>query len=1728
MFNRRAPFGFGIVDDEARRRRRPSRARRGPKAAVAALEPRLLLSAAPIISEFLASNGGGLADEDGDLSDWIELYNAGDEAVDLAGWSLTDDPEDLREWVFPTTVLEPGGFLVVFASDKDRAVAGAELHANFKLGASGDFLALVRPDQTIASAFAPTYPPQSNDVSYGATFDTARLVAPGATAAVKVPTDGALEGAWNSESYAPDGSWTVGPTGVGYGLLQPGFSVRFVRANAPVATLAAADAVLASPASQTAATATAADVVNYLGLGAPGHFLNDGPFPTQTSLFVVNDFVVDATAAVTIPHAGAWTFNVNSDDGFRLTLERDGQVVTSQFDGQRGASDTLQTFQLQAGRYQLRLTGYNSVGGAALELSAAAGAFATFDPGAFRLVGDTAGGGLAAGRPATDDSGSTTVATDVGAAMRGVDAAAYVRIPFDVADPAAFDALTLLMRYSDGFVAYVNGVEVAAANAPAAPTFDSTATAVRAGDPNVAQSFNLTPYRSLLHPGTNLLAIRGLNASADDDEFLVLPELLGSTAHPDRFGYFAAPTPGGPNSLAYAGTIAPVRAGVERGFFTSPFTVSLSTATAGAEIRYTLDGSEPTATRGQVYTGPLTIASTTVLRFGAFAPGWLSPAAGTETYVFPADVARQSADGAPPPGWPAGPVNGQVFDYGMDPRIVDDPTYGPMLQAALKAVPTISITTDLANLLDPAAGIYVNGYQSGRDWERPASVELINPDGSPGFQIDAGLRLRGSNSGSGENPKHSFRLFFRGEYGASSLDFPLFGSEGVDSFDKLDLRTAQNYSWSFEGDPDNNFIAEVFARDSMRDLGQPYTRSRFYQLYLNGQYWGLYQSEERPGADFAASYLGGDADDYDVIKTESGPYVIEATDGNLDAWRRLWDAVAGPDQLDLSQNANYYKLQGENPDGSPNPNYENLVDVDNLIDYMLVTLYGGNLDGPISALLGNQAPNNFFAIRDRTGAGGGFKFIQRDAESTLLDVNENRNGPYPAGQDFARFNPQYLHQQLMANAEYRQRFADLALKAFGPGGALSPEAAQARFQAEADQIQLAIVAESARWGDAQRPDDPLTRADWQAAVDRVLNDYMPHRTAIVWDQLRAAGLYPNVAAPSFLVDGVPSAGGPVPRGSTATIAAAAGTIYYTVDGSDPRLPGGAVGPGAIAFAGGTVNLPRTTTLTARVLQNGVWSAAARARFQTGVPAAAGNLAVTEINYNPAPGPEADDEQLFEFVELRNVGNQEIDLAGVRFTEGIAFDFTGSAIASLAPGEYVVIVKDPKAFAARFGTGVPVAGAYDGSLSNGGETITVVDATGATIESFTYGDKQPWPKSADGGGATLVRVDPLADPDAADDWRASDVPGGTPGNADSIPPTMSGLGDRAISQGSTLDLAFTVGDAETPAAALVVLASSDNPALLPAGALVPGGSGTSRTLRIAPNPGASGSAAITITVVDGDGAVARRTFRLDVTPVDLPPVMAPIADVTIHAGETAAAIASAVDPEGRPVAYYLTADSPTGANLIPNTGAFYWTAAADLAPGRYVFTVAAFDGAQYATTPLVVVVTPPEPAPTPEPTPAPVLATSATFSTTIRGTTVALAFSGPLTPWEAGDANRYIVILAGPDGRFDTRDDRLLWPIPASYDPASGVVTLASPLRIPPAMRFRVAIPDGALRDAWGRALDGDRDGRPGGGLVIELGGRPAPRPVPVPRPTPIPRPTPQPVPRPALGMMRQAASSFRR
>ena len=233
----------------------------------------------------------------------------------------------------------------------------------------------------------------------------------------------------------------------------------------------------------------------------------------------------------------------------------------------------------------------------------------------------------------------------------------------------------------------------------------------------------------------------------------------------------------------------------------------------------------------------------------------------THTYLFISQVGVSTTS-----PWPrlASPLRDRrrfspihAMDYGLDPQRDRRPTY--LLVDAFEAIPSISLSTELEHLFDEDSGIYVNPMEHGAEWERPASLEIIDPNNTHEVQAGMGLRIRGGWSRHYNNPKHAFRFFFRSEYGDAKLSFALFEDEGANEFDKVDLRTAQNYSWSFKSTAgqENTFLRDVFSRDLQLSLGQPATRSRYYHLWINGVYWGLYRPR-RAEARFAETYFGGE------------------------------------------------------------------------------------------------------------------------------------------------------------------------------------------------------------------------------------------------------------------------------------------------------------------------------------------------------------------------------------------------------------------------------------------------------------------------------------------------------------------------------------------------------------------------------------------------------------------------------------------------------------------------------------------------------------------------------------------------------------------------------------------------------------------------------------------------------------------------------------------------------
>ncbi|MBN2139043.1 MAG: lamin tail domain-containing protein [Sedimentisphaerales bacterium] len=1146
-----------------------------------------------VINEFMASNhspnppiqDGQLVDEDGDSSDWIEIYNPTDITIDLSGWYLTASDSNLAKWEFPSGVeIDPGDFLIVFASNKDRRVAGSPLHTNFELDADREYLALVSRDGiSVVHEYWPEYPVQLSDVSYGRSQNAIKLVAEGATVKYHVPTvsDAGLD--WTARDFA-DSSWQTATTALS-------FEPPAVETGQDIGSPSAAGSHTAVGGVYTI-EADGDDIWNYSDnfyyVYAP--LSGDGGLTARvTSVENTNEW---AKAGVmireTLTGGSKHAMMIVTPSGKR-SMQWRAETDDRSWDNTVDTGTALVPFWVRIERIGDTISGYYApdAGGSPGTWAEQASTTITMGTNVYAglcVTSHTAGVlCTAVVDNVTGDSAGTNALRQ---AMLNVNSSLWTRIEFylEAGQADTFDTLMLQTKYEDGYVAYLNGEKVAWGNAPSAPAWNSAALSDRPiVDSETFEPNNVLAHLDALVTGKNVLAIQALNDSQSDDEFLLLPELVAASES-DVYQYFIPATPGAFNAGGALGIADEVWFSHERGFYNSGFDLILSTGTSGGEIRYTTNGSRPSASNGHVYTAAIHIDETTTLRAVCTKPGYLDSEVETHTYIFVGDVITQSLSGEKPDAnWPDDGLNGQKFEYGMDAGVVGDATWGPQLDEALVAIPTISIVTDLQHLFDPVTGIYVNAYNHGYDWERPTSVELIypyNPQGpgfpdlqllpdglggyswqlprdmQGGFQIDCGIRIRGGYSRSGGNPKHAFRLFFRSEYGAGKLDYPLFGDEGVEKFDKMDLRTAQNYSWSFENNSDNVMCREVWARDSQGLMGQPNTRSRYYHLYINGQYWGLFQTQERSEAAYAESYFGGDKDEYDVVKAVGdGDYQIEATDGTMDTWQQLWDLA----NLGFGANENFYRSMGLNIDGTRNYAYPVLLDAENLIDYMIMVFFDGDRDAPISWFLGNNKPNNWYGIRNRYGDEG-FRFFVHDAEHSMSRGLVDRTGPYPAGDIFIYSNPQWIHQELMAHGDYRVRFSDRAFKHLLNGGLLRDENTIPRFQFRAGQIDMAIIAESARWGDLG-----LTKNTWINALNNEIINFFPGRADTIIGQLRnttlrsgaPAPLYPHIDPPSLSYPG-----GEVSSGYSLTMSAPSGTIYYTTDGSDPRLPLGQSTPGS--------------------------------------------------------------------------------------------------------------------------------------------------------------------------------------------------------------------------------------------------------------------------------------------------------------------------------------------------------------------------------------------------------------------------------------------------------------------------------------------------------------------------------------------------------------------------------------
>ena len=524
-------------------------------------------------------------------------------------------------------------------------------------------------------------------------------------------------------------------------------------------------------------------------------------------------------------------------------------------------------------------------------------------------------------------------------------------------------------------------------------------------------------------------------------------------------------------------------------------TVGITPMDATAEVRYTTDGSEPTA-KSSLYTEPLQLTQTTLLRAVEVKNGVVTSVSSTASYIFIASVLNQPNN---PEGYPS--TWGQytqfegtaIADYEMDPEMTNDPMLRPKIIEGLKQLPILSVVSDKGNFFshennEETGGIYIYtgppvGDATGNGWTRPCSAELFGGPQHHDLSINCGVKLHGGHGRLAEkNPKHSIRLVFKKAYGPSDLEYDLFGEGEPNKFDQLVLRCHFGNSWQHwsEGNRQKaQYTRDVWARRMQRKMGHTSVNALYVHLFLNGMYWGLYNIAERVDDQYGKDHLGGKKSDIDVIKIEEeeGNH-IEASEGTLDSWNEMVAAVAE------ATTAEDYQYVSE------------LLDIDNFIDYMLINQYGGNTD---------WAHHNWYAISSRAAGAPGFRFLCWDSEMILDNVSEN-----VLDKNDGKASPTGIFKSLLQHPQFASRYLKRAKEVLSADGLLGSQSVVEVWDSLYNTISSALYCEAARWGDYRR-DVPCGYGSasivytvdetYMAERNRLLTQYFPTRTTSVLSQI---------------------------------------------------------------------------------------------------------------------------------------------------------------------------------------------------------------------------------------------------------------------------------------------------------------------------------------------------------------------------------------------------------------------------------------------------------------------------------------------------------------------------------------------------------------------------------------------------------------------------------------------------
>ena len=753
----------------------------------------------------------------------------------------------------------------------------------------------------------------------------------------------------------------------------------------------------------------------------------------------------------------------------------------------------------------------------------------------------------------------------------------------------------------------------------------------------------------------------------------------------------------------------------------SPFVGTLDlelSSRSGSKITYTTDGKAPTLFNGKTYSGPITLDKTTIIT---------------------AAISR-------------GPFNQEAFVQ-----------VTPELAAFSSNLPLVLMTADST---------------IGSNYEEMLIGVLEPDDGAERATIDKPFaltsrgiaRTRGSSTQS--FPKKSYRIEFQDVKGDDRVLKP------------LNMPAESDWILSGRYEEDRALIRNEFIYDLSRQVGRYAARTEYCEIYVHagegpvdvGDYVGAYSFMEAikrdadrididellPEDNAEPEVSGG----YIFKVDRSGPNDTTITGGTQQV------RITEPSRDELSSEQRAYltdylnDMKASFGSSDPETGYPFYIDTGSWIDHHMLNMLMLNIDAlRLSTFFYKERNGKVFAgpIWDFNISSGSRDRFGNPPRATRWDVWRGISAD--RGTAYFSNSTQRWWGDLFTQRDFQQTYTDRWHEL--RQGPLSNENIIATIDGKVAELSEAQPRNQERW-----PQVSPEYGGWSGEIDH-FKDWITNRADWVDDEL----VRPPVATPTS---------GALAAGETVKLNGHRGTLfnktflYFTTNGSDPRMAGGEISDAATEYTS-ELSLTESVTLTVREympnytpLKDGPeqqWSAPASIQFVVGTtPTSSANLVISEIMYHPAAEDMVDDDE-FEFIELTNTSSTEVDWLGLNFDNGL--DFQALTPLIIAAGGQAVLVSNPEAFRQRYGNVIPIAGTYIGNLRNSGERIRLVSADGSEIADFSFDDNKPWPTSADGDGFSLVLNDPSSDPSDPASWRASSTKGGSPGEPDGDPIPMPG-------------------------------------------------------------------------------------------------------------------------------------------------------------------------------------------------------------------------------------------------------------------------------------------------------------------------------------------------------------------